>query len=291
MTIDVLFVELGELPLHPVWSEDEAARATAMPSVRARQAHLIMRHVLRHALGHRMGVPPEALHFCHGRLGKPYITGHAHAPAFSVSHTLGCGVIAIADGRPVGVDVEVREPRLPGAEALATFLAPAERDRLLALDPSARATHFARLWTRREAVVKLHGGSVATFAEACMIRGGRVVWTPAAAGVEADVTPGGEVVIRTLRTPTGYVGALASLGDSVQLRYLPRLRGPIPEHDLDRGAADVGRPVVAGEVEGGDQSVKAVVQLAQHAAERSPVRSTGRRGGHQGPQERHRDQA
>lgn len=292
MTIDVVFVELGALPAQPVWSVAEAARAADMPSTRARDAYLIMRHVLRHLLARRMRVPPRALVFSPGRYGKPYITGPTNtpAPAFSLAHTRGCGVIAMADG-PVGVDLEVATPRIPGTETLATFLAPEEREQLRAVASAHRARRFARLWTQREAVVKLHGGSVATFAEACVIRAGRVAWTEAAPQVDADLTPGGRVALRVLRTPVGYVGAVAALGHAMRLRYLPLLRGPVPEHDLDRSATDVGGPMVAREVEGGDQPVESVVQLAQDTGEWSPAGGTRRRGQHEGPQDGHRDQA
>jgi 4'-phosphopantetheinyl transferase len=104
------------------------------------------------------GVAPEALLLTVSERGKPRVA-HAGAPHFSVTHSGGSALVAVA-GRPVGVDLErEREParllyiarRVLHADTAAV---------LAALSPAQRRTAFLDAWTLREAHVKAVGGGL-----------------------------------------------------------------------------------------------------------------------------------
>jgi 4'-phosphopantetheinyl transferase len=118
-------------------------------------------------LARALGVTPDTLEISrvcarcgHPTHGKPVIAG---GPAFSVSHTDGLGVVALAPpGTQVGVDVERVRPRarleqlaarVLGVDALARWRGLPERDRLEA---------FLLAWSAKEAYLKALGIGVTT---------------------------------------------------------------------------------------------------------------------------------
>jgi 4'-phosphopantetheinyl transferase len=91
--------------------------------------------------------------------GKPYLRApQLHPPlAFNMSHSGEMVVIALMRGSEVGVDVELLRP-LDDLEAMvATTCSEAEQAYLAALPLEKRLTAFYRLWTRKEAWLKLRG--------------------------------------------------------------------------------------------------------------------------------------
>jgi len=81
---------------------------------------------------------------------------------WSISHKRLYAVAVIAD-RPVGIDVEVIEPRKNQLhDALAD-----EREWELLGDRSWES--FFRLWTAKEATLKMHGVGVGEFSECCLV--------------------------------------------------------------------------------------------------------------------------
>lgn len=94
-----------------------------------------------------------------GEHGPPTVLDPKAACWISISHTSGCGMLAVA-AVPVGVDVErVRDIRV--RDLAPTVLTPSEArwlDGLLAGDAPRRA--FLRCWTRKEAALKAVGVGV-----------------------------------------------------------------------------------------------------------------------------------
>ena len=104
-------------------------------------------------IGRYMGVAPGDLQFVIGEYGKPALDPWRHVSAieFNVSHSHGLGLIALAQNRLVGIDIEKRRGNA-GVEAV-------RRD-FLHLPADAGAVDFYAAWTRREAEVKARGGSI-----------------------------------------------------------------------------------------------------------------------------------
>ncbi|MEU6237785.1 4'-phosphopantetheinyl transferase superfamily protein [Kitasatospora sp. NPDC047058] len=151
---DDVAVELGRL-LDP----GERARAAGPDSGLGRR-FTVVHGVVRLLVAERLGLRPDRLAWQYGPHGKPEPAGaRGHGLGVSYSASGALAVIALAAGRPVGVDVEeVRDPRVAARIARRYF--PADEAAALAGagSPAELAERFTELWCRREACVKAYGG-------------------------------------------------------------------------------------------------------------------------------------
>jgi 4'-phosphopantetheinyl transferase len=123
------------------------------------------RMLAKTALASLLGTGPESIRFhtrcpdCGGPHGKPHVVGLGAGWELSISHSGDVVAVAIAAGRPLGLDVERLEPwqgpGLPPEYEL--VLTPAERAAVEALPPERRARACLAYWTRKEAVLKATG--------------------------------------------------------------------------------------------------------------------------------------
>ena len=144
-------------------SKEEQDRAARFLSEAARRRFVVGRVALRTLLAYYMGVTSSALRLLIAAQGKPTLAAPQTDPPlhFNLSHSDHLVVQAFAVGRPVGIDVEVATP-LSDLEAVAArFFAHAEVTALAALPPAQRGFAFYRIWTRKEAWIKLRGGGLA----------------------------------------------------------------------------------------------------------------------------------
>jgi 4'-phosphopantetheinyl transferase len=143
-----------------VLDADERHRAAAFPCNADRDAYLVTHVALRRLLASHLSVAPQRLVYtrslcadCGEPHGRPRVLG---SPLyFSLSHTLGFGVLAFAQ-TPLGVDVEA-VPDSDRVGRVAGTLHPREMAELELLPPAERATGFTRIWTRKEAYLKALG--------------------------------------------------------------------------------------------------------------------------------------
>lgn len=141
-------------------SESERSRLSRFHFTRHRDAFLVAHGLKRSALSTLFpDVPPGLWQFAPGLLGKPEVAGPGEyrAVRFSITHTDGLVAFLVAPGIDCGVDAEpVHRPRDVTPLARRN-LSPLERERFDALPPWARAEHFCRLWTLKEAYAKARG--------------------------------------------------------------------------------------------------------------------------------------
>jgi 4'-phosphopantetheinyl transferase len=123
-----------------------------------RNAFLKTRAALRRLLGRLAGAEPQTIKFEENAWGKPLLAGKsASAISFSVSHTDGLSVIAVSDGRKIGIDVE-RDRCVADRDRIATNVFGASMARALScLQDAVQDGAFLRLWTAAEAFVKATG--------------------------------------------------------------------------------------------------------------------------------------
>lgn len=145
----------------------ELAAAARRPADR-RPDFTTSRAAVRRVLGALLDVPPERVEF--GRRPCPECADAEHGPPYvrhprndlwiSISHTRGCGLLAVA-GHPVGADVEHGRRRAWSPEMAAKALTPAERAHVGAIaGAEERNRAFLRCWTRKEAVLKAVGTGI-----------------------------------------------------------------------------------------------------------------------------------
>ncbi|MFD7732791.1 4'-phosphopantetheinyl transferase family protein [Kitasatospora phosalacinea] len=125
----------------------------------------VARGAVRLLVAERLGVPPADLVWRYGPHGKPEPVppGPSSDPVqVNWSGSGALALLALAVGRRVGADVEqLARPEIGARIARRHFPA---ADAALVLDaptPADGADRFTRLWCRREACVKVHGGRLA----------------------------------------------------------------------------------------------------------------------------------
>ncbi|GAB7046423.1 hypothetical protein JCM9534A_15490 [Catenuloplanes indicus JCM 9534] len=90
--------------------------------------------------------------------GKPALAGHPGI-GVNISHDDGTVAACVGLGRAVGVDVQ--SPPAEAGDGLVRRCAPTHAARLRALEPAARASALAWIWTVQEACVKATGAGLA----------------------------------------------------------------------------------------------------------------------------------
>lgn len=116
--------------------------------------HMAGHRLVQYALKRSFGLEQAAYTYSSG--GKPYISGHPEIQ-FNLSHTKGILACAVSD-RPVGIDVEGIRPVLPSVLRKMT-----ERERAYILSADDQAEAFMRVWTMKEACIKMTGQGLAAF--------------------------------------------------------------------------------------------------------------------------------
>jgi 4'-phosphopantetheinyl transferase len=132
----------------------ELARAHRGTAV-VRRRRILLRSALRRALAAELDVLPARVPIATTAAGRPHVAGRPDLDA-NCSASAGLGLVVVARGRRVGIDVERLAPW--SADVLDEgWLAESEREELQRLDPGARGGAATRCWTRKEAVLKARG--------------------------------------------------------------------------------------------------------------------------------------
>ena len=138
---------LGEI------SEQRREQALRFKHERGQRTCVLAYLLLKMALRREYGITEKPV-FEYGEHGKPMLSGYPHIH-FNMSHCREAAICVVSD-RPVGVDIEsIREYK----ESLARYtMNDAEMERILNADRP--DVEFIRLWTMKEAVLKLSGHGI-----------------------------------------------------------------------------------------------------------------------------------
>jgi len=187
----------------------------------------------RSLLAQHVSLSPESVTLGRSDRGRPHLTGDAISDLhISLAHSGDAALLAVARGRPIGVDLErVRPLRAPGRLAK-RFLDSTEAENVISFGGGAadRGRRFLDLWVRKEAYLKGVSGSVPVdlrrFGLSTTEAGStQVRWTE----LEEDAASPWQ--IRDLALTEDYVGAVAVEGAISQIVLLAqretseRLRG------------------------------------------------------------------
>jgi 4'-phosphopantetheinyl transferase len=224
--------------LEMLLDDDERARACALLDPVHRRRFIASHGAVRVILGHRLGAPPVSLRWRYGPHGKPELAGTA--VRVSLSHSGGLAALALADLRRVGVDVQEMRAGLAAARMAARFYPPAEARFVMAGGgPAGQADRFTRLWARKEACLKVTGGRLMPGLQQVVLADG-----------VAGGCPDGMPLIRDLRVPPGFRGAVAAEGATpyrITRRWWPDSEAPptlvaIPRNQLASLTEDMLKP-------------------------------------------------
>lgn len=141
-------------------SDDERARAARFAFERDRRRFILSHGLLRRLLSRYTSMTADEIQFATGEHGKPALSRPASPSGdirFSLSHSGEYALMAVARGREVGVDVEVRKANLECLKLAERFFAPREAQAMATLYEDAQQRLFYRLWTAKEAYLKGRG--------------------------------------------------------------------------------------------------------------------------------------
>jgi 4'-phosphopantetheinyl transferase len=138
-------------------STRERARAGRLKRPDERRRSLEAHCAVRRILAFQLGVDPGYLEFDATDAGKPFLTKPSQALQFNLSHSGRHGLIAVAEDRAVGVDIEMSRP-MSDLLGVAMGIATAQEIDLLRQLPAGEMhSSFFDLWTRKEALLKAIG--------------------------------------------------------------------------------------------------------------------------------------
>ncbi|MCM2538821.1 4'-phosphopantetheinyl transferase family protein [Burkholderia glumae] len=164
LRVDFAFGTPLDAPAHAAL--DAAERARAARFLRAEDAirHAATRAALRHLLGFVLQRPAASLRFAAGEAGRPELASDGAAaavgaarPDFNVSHSGDHALIAWSATTRVGVDIEASRTSLDWASLGPSVFAPADEAAVHGHAPQARRDAFFRVWTAKEALLKVLG--------------------------------------------------------------------------------------------------------------------------------------
>jgi 4'-phosphopantetheinyl transferase len=183
---------------------DERARAGRFLQDRDRRRWTIARGMLRRILSRYTRVAPRELSFEIDANGKPSLRGTG--VSFNLSHSGDMCLVAVAGGRPVGIDVEQIRAEIDPLKIAGRYFSAREHASLTALSPALLPAAFFACWTRKEAVVKALGTGLSMPLESLEV------------GWDSE-TPVPGLTLRSLPVGPGYAATVAAPGplDPVRL--------------------------------------------------------------------------
>ncbi len=167
-------------------------------------------------LGRYLDAAPERLEFRYGPQGKPSLP-EDRSLRFNLAHSHDLALLAVTEGREVGIDLEGLRPLADAEQIIARFFSPRERAEFLALPAPERLVAFFRGWTRKEAYIKARGLGFAMPLDAF-----DVALAPGVASrllrVESSPDEPGRWSFRDLAPGPGFLAAMAVEGTGWRLR-------------------------------------------------------------------------
>jgi 4'-phosphopantetheinyl transferase len=165
--------------------------------------------ILRILLGRHLGVQPSSVSFDQNEFGKPSLAQALAASelTFSLSYTARVGLLAIAAGLAIGVDIEEIRPVECGT--VERYFSTQEQSSLATLAGTDWLEGFYNCWTRKEAILKAEGLGLNGRLDAFDVSLGPNV-KPAVLGVRSNAGFTSDWHLVDLRPALGYVGALAT---------------------------------------------------------------------------------
>lgn len=141
---------------------EDRAEFAAIRDLAQRQRSLTTRAVLRTALSETVGgrIGPCAWRFGRTETGKPTLVSGPKNLNFSCSHTEWASIVAVSASRDVGIDIE--QLIIPSSEQwLSDTFTIGERTLINSLPTDDREWAISRLWTLKEAYLKMLGTGIA----------------------------------------------------------------------------------------------------------------------------------
>ena len=198
---------------HDLLSLSEQERATRFKFEDDRRRYIVAHAVLRLLLSRYVNISAGDLNFFASANGKPFL---AAAPAaaniqFNLSHSHEVVLIAVTQGREIGVDVEWAKEGFAFGEVAERFFTAREVAALHALPSELQRKTFYRCWTSKEAFLKAKGIGLSGELDEVVIS-----FTPEEGVHISAIVPNWTLI--ELNPPHGYAGAVAVEGSEAEVK-------------------------------------------------------------------------
>jgi len=200
-------------------STEERTRASRFHFERDARRFTIARGIVRAILGAYALSPASELTFACAKHGKPALANSASNLGFNVSHSSEMGLLGIALGREIGVDIEAIRPDVETDKLAERFFSARERESIRSLPEEQRVSAFFRCWSCKEAFLKAQGvglsRSLGSFdVEVNPKRPASLLAT------RPEASEAKEWALHEVETMPGYAAAVSAQGSVTAIRIL-----------------------------------------------------------------------
>jgi len=182
---------------------------------------IVARGVLRQVLARYTGDDPGAMAFARGASGKPVIAraGGIREPiTFNLAHSHGRALLAVANDRAIGVDLEKNRDDFDPLPLARQFFFRDELTAILAAPAELRRDAFFRHWVAKESVLKAEGVGLSFPLDGfCVTFGSEATGARVQSRDRAGLAS--QWFVRMLPMEAGWHGAVASRGEDWKLRF------------------------------------------------------------------------
>ncbi len=139
-------------------SEDEVKRADRLLDLQKKNQFIVARFHLKAILGRYLKIDPDQVRLQYNSYGKPALAEAFHSSvSFNLSHSGDWGVVAVVNKFAIGIDLEKIDPQMAISQLADRYFDENEKLQLAQYPPGRRRRGFYRLWTQKEARLKLAG--------------------------------------------------------------------------------------------------------------------------------------
>jgi 4'-phosphopantetheinyl transferase len=193
-----------------VLSPDERQRAVRFHFERDARRFRIARSRMRSILGLYLQHPASELRFVYAEHGKPSIENPEKDIRFNLSHSGEQAVLAVVQGREVGVDIEQIRENVEIDQLAERFFSGSEKEFLRPLARADKLRNFFRFWTCKEAFLKAQAVGLTRSLASFTVDLNAV--PPRLSGTEETQGEESKWSLRELACESGYKSALAAEG-------------------------------------------------------------------------------
>jgi 4'-phosphopantetheinyl transferase len=200
--------------LLPFLSPDELERWRNYRLEARQQQFMVSRGLLRFLLGQYLRYQPQDLEFQYSEHGKPALSDTMpNRIQFNIAHSHDWILFAFSPTLELGVDIEVLEPDLNYKAIAHRFLRQEEGQAFQEIEEHLQQLAFYRIWSRKEAVIKLWGDN--------LFQGLQLYPVPTSPSVEQHqfLSRGKTVWLRDLDINANFTAALATFAEPLTIEY------------------------------------------------------------------------
>jgi 4'-phosphopantetheinyl transferase len=210
-SVDRTVQEIGKF--EAMLSTEELLRSQKFHFLRDRNRYIVQHGVLRWFLSNESDCDPRQVDIRTHADGKPYLAGGKGGASihFSISHSDAVAAFAFSRTGSIGIDIEKIRDVPEMIEIAERNFTTREKREIFSCPESLRSTVFARIWTRKEAVLKAQGQGLLIPLDSVDVSTQGNTHEPWKVAVRSDGVSK-EFWVADIARPAGFAAAVAAAG-------------------------------------------------------------------------------